>query len=223
MTDTRPTPFDAVFGALAEAFDEIRADASRLGRDPRRTVDFPNIPTVQRLLENVESPALVEAQPAAAAEYLIALYAAYRFWDAGRRVLPIRREALEPRLAADPPAAFPAVPAGACYLQLPERWIWARVADDEPYEPVDGILVAEAPAGDELTIVAVLGVHPDRGGFSQVSLTVPANDVLAARHEMRTPRFAPAMPGGEAAGLRSIVAVSELLVLMHLALALHAN
>lgn len=223
MTDQRPTPFDTIFGTLADAFEEVRADAARLGRDPRRPVDFPNIPAVQRLLEEVESPAVVEEQPAAAAEYLIALYAAYRLWDAGRHIVPIDRAALEPRLDSDPPRAFPAVPAGACYLQLPERWLWARVADDAPYEPLDGLFVAEAPSGDEITVVAVLGVHPDRRGFSQVSLSVPVEDIVAAREEMRTPRFAPAMPGGQAAGLRSIVAVGELLVLTHLALTLQAN
>lgn len=219
MTErSRPTPFDLVFGGKLAAFDEIRADAHRVGRDPRSPVDFPNVPATQRILDEVESEELVTAQPLAAAEYLAMLYASYRFWDAGRVVIPIDRGRLAARLADDPPNRRPEIPAGACYLQFPLRWFWAQIAPEAPHEPLDGMFVTAAPRGDQVTLLAVFGLHPDRAGFGQISVSVHPDDIIAARDAIPDARFAPDLPGGEAAGLRSITAVGELLLLAHLAL-----
>ncbi len=218
MSAPRLTPFDLVFGERVAAFETIKADAARLGRDPRSPIDFPNVPATQRMLDAVESEELVAAEPLAAAEYLALLYAAYRFWDAGRVVIPVVRDALAARLAAAPPPGRPEIPAGACYLQLPERWFWAQITAGQPHEPLDGMFVAMAPRGDQLTTLAVFGLHPERAGFGQISVSVHPDDVTAARDAAPAPRFVPTLAGGEAAGLHSIASVGELLVLMHLAL-----
>jgi hypothetical protein len=113
----------------------------------------------------------------------------------------------------------PTVPHGACYLQLPERIFWARIADTAAPEPLDGVFLVAGPAGAELTVLAVLGLRPDRDGFSQLVVTAPAADFSHAREAARRPLFAPVLDGGDRAGLRSLVSEAELLYLAHLALA----
>lgn len=218
MSATRLTPFELVFADRLDAFETIKADATRLGRDPRSPIDFPNVPATQRMLDAVESEELVAAEPLAAAEYLALLYASYRFWDAGRVVIPVARDPLAARLTVDPPARRPQIPAGACYLQLPERWFWAQIAEGAPHEPLDGMFVAAAPRDEQITTLAVFGLHPERAGFGQISVSVHPDDVTAARDAAPAPRFVPTLPGGEAAQLHSIASVGELLLLMHLAL-----
>ena len=68
-------------------------------------------------------------------------------------------------------------------------------------------------------MLAVLGLRPERGGFSQIALTVPPEDLAQAKDFVRRPRFAPVLEGGERAGVKSLVSEAELLHLAHLALA----
>jgi hypothetical protein len=114
----------------------------------------------------------------------------------------------------------PAIPGGACYLQLPHHWIWARASDTGPHEPLDGIFLAMDDRGQEITIVAVLGLHAGRAGFTQIALHVPPADFLAASSGARRPPFAPLMEGGAVRGFRSVATAGELLLLVSLALAL---
>ena len=162
------------------------------------------------------------------AEYETLLYAVYRFWSTGRHSLALGREALEHALAPDDrghpgPApdvrATPDVPHRACYLQLPERLFWARISDTAAPEPLDGLFLAAGPGDREITVLAVLGLRPERGGFSQIALTVPPEDLAQAKDFVRRPRFAPVLEGGERAGVKSLVSEAELLHLAHLALA----
>jgi hypothetical protein len=110
------------------------------------------------------------------------------------------------------------VPHGACYLQLPERLFWARIAQDATAEPVDGLFLASGAEGGEVTVLAVLGFRPERGGFSQVTVTAPPEDFARAGSFVRRPLFAPALEGGERAGVRSLLSEAELLYLASLAL-----
>ena len=115
--------------------------------------------------------------------------------------------------------ATPDVPHRACYLQLPERLFWARISDTAAPEPLDGLFLAAGPGDREITVLAVLGLRPERGGFSQIALTVPPEDLAQAKDFVRRPRFAPVLEGGERAGVKSLVSEAELLHLAHLALA----
>lgn len=214
----RTTPFELVFRDLVPAFESLRVEAGRRGHALDDLPAFARAPAVQRLLQRLEAPDLLEREPAAAAEYLTLLYAAFRFWDAGERVVAVDRAALEPALAADPGAHSPVVPAGACYLQLPHQWFWGQVAPEQPHEPLDGAFVAAGSRGDALTVVAVLGLRPERQGFSQVSLTAHPDDLRAAAVLARPERFAPAVEGGDRAGFRSVTSAAELLLLVQLAL-----
>jgi hypothetical protein len=168
---------------------------------------------------------------AAAEEYGTLLYVAHRFWRAGRHTISLDGAAVERMLALDQGGRAGAreaaqtgspltVPHGACYLQLPERLFWARIAPDAPAEPLDGLFLAAGADGREITVLAVLGFRPERGGFSQVALTVPTEDFARAGGLARRPLFAPALEGGERAGVKSLLSEAELLHLVSLALAL---
>jgi hypothetical protein len=215
---SRPTPFDLVFAPVAERLAGLTAAAAAVGRDPRDRQEFALIPDVQRLLADLEAPDVVRRQPEAAEEYLALLHAAYRFDTAGRPVVTTTRAQLEPWLARLAPAEPPRVPGTACYLRLPARWLWGRPDLTRPHEPLDGMFAVTAPGGDEITVLAVLGLRPERDGFTQVTVRARPADFAAARAVRREPPFAPLMDGGGAAGFRSVASGGELLTLLHLAL-----
>jgi len=215
---TRPTPFDLVFGPLVDRLSGLTAAADEVGRNPRERLEFALVPEVQRLLSDLQAPDVLEQQPEAAEEYLTLLHAAYRYDAAGRRTVVATRAQLEPWLARLPPAGAPRIPEAACYVQLPAQWVWAQRGEGEPHEPLDGMFAVASPRGDEVTVVAVLGMRAERGGFTQVSIRARPADFADARTVRREPPFAPLMEGGSATGFRSVASGGELLTLLHLAL-----
>lgn len=219
----RLDPFVHAFADLAEdGFPAVRSEAAAHEYDTADRVQFMALATVQRLLTEIESAEAIERTPAAAAEYVASLYVAYRYWDTGRPLFDLLRSALERKLDMQPGKA-PEVPYGACYLRLPERWVWAQVAPEGPHEPLDGLYVVQGGRGDELTTMAVLGLRPDRPGFSQVVVTTPVADLCAAFDERRSPPFAPVLDGGAAADLKSVVTTGELLQLAAIGLTVAAG
>lgn len=214
---TRITPFDLAFADLADRFEEVRTEAERQQRDTADRGQFASIPAVQRIVDDVAAAELVEEAPEAADEYLTLLYAAYRYWATGRPTVSLTRETLEKLLTAGTSHRPVAVPEDACYLQLPERVVWAQIGPDQPHEPMDGLFVVAGPAGRERTVVAVLGLRPERGGFSQITVIATPEDLAAAPDEARRPPFAPVLAGGERMGLKSVTSPAELLLLAALA------
>ena len=215
---TRPTPFDLVFGPIADRLSGLPAAGAAVGRNARERSEFALLPEVQRLLSDLQVPEVVERQPEAAEEYLTLLHAAYRYDAAGRRTVVATRAQLEPWLVRLAPTGAPRIPGAACYVQLPVQWIWARRGDTAPHEPLDGMFAVASPRGDEITVVAALGLRAERGGFTQVSLRARPADFADARTVRREPPFAPLMEGGSAAGFRSVASGGELLTMLHLAL-----
>lgn len=216
----RLTPFEHAFGELATgSFQTIRDEAARSTIDLSDRAQFARLPSVQRVLAEVADPGIVEAQPEAADEYLTSLFVAFRFWQAGQHVIAIDPQAVNIPLDPTHMTSFPAIPHGACYLQFPERWMWAQIDPTAPHEPVDGIFVTRSEAPGEITMLAVLGLRPGRYGFSQLAVRVTPAEVEAAPRAVRTPPFEPVVAGGREAGLKSLVSVAELLVLAQLALA----
>jgi len=143
-----------------------------------------------------------------AMDQMVALvHHAYLAWAAGSVTIPVGREAAEELLAKAPEDAeskdFPAY-----YAQFPERMIWAAVVENEAPEPLDGIFVSRVPGG-ELRVLGIFGLRPERAGFSAVEATGGRVEGLA--REDGSPLFDPTLPGGTAAGLRSIVGEAELL------------
>jgi len=216
---TRLDPFGHAFAALAaQHFSEIQKEAVSLHKDTADLPQFTSLGTVQRLIDELESPEAVESQPEAAAEYMAGLYVAYRFWDDGLSIYPVSRERLEESLAALPRTEPTSVPNGSCYVQLPERWFWAQIDPDQPHEPVDGLFVVEGAHGREMFFLVILGLRADRPGFSQVSLVARPDDLARAVNEARTPFFAPTVEGGKPAGLKSLTTEADVLLLAQLGL-----
>lgn len=212
---TRLAPFDYAFADLAaEHFAAIREEAALLHKDTSDRAQFFALPTVQRVLAAIEAPDVLTEAPEAGPEYATLLYAAYRYWLGGQHLIAITAPD-----AATSTADMPlSVPHGACYLQLPERRYWSQIAEGEPHEPLDGMFVAAGSDGREITVVAVLGLRADRGGFSEVSVTATPVEFAAAATELRSPAFAPLMEGGDRAGFKSVATTAELLHLTRLAL-----
>lgn len=224
---SRLHPFDVLSAALPPGwFAEVQAAEAQEGGAADR-LRFHNLHAVQRVLREWHPPG-AELPGTTLAEYETLWYAAYRFWSAGRHTLAIERAALERALEADrglsnrptvEPSNRPAaVPRGACYLRLPERLFWARINQAAVPEPLDGMFVVSAAGGQEVTVLAVLGLRSDRGGFSQIVISAPPADLVRAGEVVRRPLFAPVLEGGERAGVKSLVSEAELLYLTHLAL-----
>ncbi len=202
----RPTPSDLVFDPLADdRFPAIRDALARSGRDPRDRDAF-LIPreTVTLIRELRPEGGVGEGM-----DQLVALvHHAYLFWAGERRVLPIDRAALDAMMRA------PAAPVGeelpAWYAQFPERRVWAQVLDSPSHEPLDGVFVHHALNGD-LRVLAVLGLHADRDGFTVAESEGPRPGRLH-RPDDAAP-FSSVLQGGAAAGLYSVVGAPELLEL----------
>lgn len=210
---SRPHPFDMVFGLAAdELFAELHREA---GDGLLDTPTFARLPSTEAILKRLGNPEIAEADASALEEYIRLLLVAFFYWRHGARTLRPARSSLEPLLdGAAPPA--PVQPIPAAYLELPQHWIWAQIDEAAPHEPVEGIFVARVDEGT--TIVAVLGLREERGGFSQISAVATQEDFEAAREAVRALPFAPTMPGGLEAGFRTIVSEAELIRLTHLAM-----
>ena len=213
---SRLHPFDLVFGEIAaRRFGEIRDAMSSTTTGDRRR--FLQLAPVQTLLEEL-APAETPLRAALMEEYGTLLYAAYHYWLDGQRTFDVTMEDLD--RAAEKPASGdpPANGEGARYVRLPERRMWGQIGEGAPHEPLDGLFVVSGAGGAELTVVAVLGLRPDRDGFSQIAVTAPRQDIPDAARARRIPLFAPLMEGGERAGFRSVATEGELMDLACLAL-----
>lgn len=200
-------PFDLAFGPLAdERFPAIRDAVARAGIDPSDRDAFLMQQPVVMLLRDLRPDAgLGEGMD----QMVAMVHHGWLFWAAGQPVGRLDRAGLESLLAAD--GASPDDSGrGAWYLQLPERRLWAQALEGEAHEPVDGCFIHRAP-GEALRVLAVLGVHPDRDGFTVVETSGPRP--AAWRRPDHSPAFSPLLPGGAAAALRSIAGAPELLEL----------
>ena len=203
---SRPTPFDLVFDPIADdRFPAIRDALAGSGRDPRDRDAF--------LMEKASVSLVRELRPedglGDGMDQLVALvHHAYLFWAGGQRVRSIDRAGLDLMLEIELPAGLND-DALAWYLQLPERRVWAQALEDSAHEPLDGIFVHRAPAGD-LRVLGVLGVHADRDGFTVVEAI--GEYAPGVMREGSSP-FSSVLPGGQAAGLYSIAGAGELIEL----------
>jgi len=203
----RATPFDLVFNRAAEStFPRIASSLAAGGHDPADRDAFLMDREVVTLLRDLRP----EEGLGEAMDQMVALvHHAYLAWAAGGVTIPVGREAADQLLAKEPEDADSKdVP--AYYAQFPERMIWAAVVENEAPEPLDGIFVSRVPGG-HLRVLGIFGLRPDRAGFSAVEATGGRVERLA--REDGSPVFDPTLPGGAAAGLRSIVGEAELLEL----------
>jgi hypothetical protein len=205
----RPTPFDLVFASTAETvFPRIRAALDRSGHDPANRDAFLLVPEAVSLLHDLRP----EEGLGEGMDQLVALvHHAFLLWDAGVLTLPLSPERLAALLDAPAPDSSPSPdePPRAYYAQLHDRQVWARVVDDLPAEPMDGCFVHTS--GSELRVLGIFGIRPEREGFSAVETAGPRP--LALERPDGSRLFSPVLPGGQSAGLFSIVGGEELLEL----------
>ena len=162
------------------------------------------------------------AEPESLDEYGELLYEGYQFWAYGRRLYSF--ESSVAALLTEPEYdtgdwIFAAPPAS--YLQFPYQKLWARVAANAPYEPLDGLFVVaantqeRADSGVHVRVQMVLGLRPDRAGVSLVSYRDdldPSKVAARAKNPWRAEgvAYANAIPGGERMGYRTLATTSEL-------------
>jgi hypothetical protein len=216
----RITPYEALLQPLETvAWPPIREEAASRGTDTRRRDQFVLLGSVGATLRDVVPD---DAPADATEEYAELLYHAFQFWSFGKRLYVLSREALE--LLASPSYAlgtWEVAGPPACYVQFPTQRVWARVAADAAFEPVDGCFIvvddtmAAPQSGAHLRALLVLGLRPERPGISLVSYRTdldPRNAAALAERPWRedSEPFGNAIPGGERQALHAITTTSEL-------------
>lgn len=203
----RPTPYELLFSDLAtDRFPEIRKALGTAGADPRDRdaflVTLPAMTLLRELRPDEEGAGEGVRELAALAHH------AYLYWEGGLQTWMHSPATARARLAAGPAGA--GGPPESGYIQLPERLVWASLSPDGPWEPLDGCFVHAGPDGT-LRVLGIFGLHPSRMGFT-VAEAVGTPGRLTARAD-GAPLFAPALEGGELAGLLALVDPGELVEL----------
>ena len=165
-----------------------------------------------------------DADDDALRQYGRLLYHAFHYWRDHKPTRRLDEEAV--RWLLDDVSSVGdwslSVPAASGYLQLPRNLIWAEPAPGLTPEPVDGFFWRYVEPEDEparIHVLLVLGVRPDRAGFS----VVPATGVLDHEDHWADidarpdgADFETTLPGGEMDELYSIESPAELLKLASL-------
>ena len=206
---SRPTPFDLVFQPAANtSFPAIREGLERNAQDPRDRDRFLMLREVVTLLRELRPD---EGMGEGIDRLAALVHHAYLFWDGGGVTVDFSLDRLTEGYAdyARPDEIGRRGP--AYYARVPERKIWAQVVPGEPHEPMDGCFVHDLPGSDEIRVLGVFGIHPERAGFSVVEVTGPAPRALVRPDGSGL--FTPTLAGGAAASLLSIAGEEELLEL----------
>ena len=227
----RLTPYELAFmeGDLeSRVFPTLREEARMQGVDAAQRERFVFLSSGAEAVHQLVPPG---APPEMLEEYRALFYHAYNFWSFGRRLYVV-----EPAVARYLVEASPrmedwsfAAPHPSLYLQLPPNLFWASIGTDVPPEPVDGFFVTVSSDRDvldvpfaDVQVLMVLGIHRLRAGFSvvpfetEVGPGIPPPWAESGRDEGCD--FENVLPGGEMAGLYSILTTAEALKLVALLL-----
>lgn len=223
----RLTPYELAFmegDFETRVFPSLREEARLRGVDATRRERFVFLTTGGDAIREIVPP---EAPAEMLEEYRALFYHAFNFWSYGRWLY-----AVEPAVARYLVEAAPTLegwsfdaPHRSLYLQLPANLFWASIGTDVPPEPVDGFFVTVCserdPLGvpfDDVQVLMVLGIHRLRAGFSvvpfetEVGPGIPPPWTEPGRETGRD--FDNVLPGGEIAGLYSILTTAEALKLV---------
>ena len=222
------TPYEVAFGEAgleARVFPRIQAEADEHGEDPAARERFAFLTLAQEAVRDMAPP---DAGPEELEEHRALLFHGFNFWRFGRRSY-----VLHPAVARYLVEAAPALdgwqlamPVPSVYVQLPPNLFWASISTDIPPEPVDGFFATVADGRDpiggayqDLNVLMVLGMRRGRAGFSvipfdtEVGPGIPATWADAPGRE-GAKDFENILPGGEIAGLYSILTTTEALKLL---------
>ncbi len=227
-SSARRTPYELVFHPEefeARLFPGIRDEAEARGVDPLLPEQFGFLSLAADAIRRVVPP---ESPPEAFDQYRSILFHAFNFWRFGKRVY-----LLEPALSRYLVEAAPSLqgwelelPHPSVYVQLPQNLFWSSISTDATPEPVDGFFVSAGDARDaggrpfrRLEVLAVLGIHRNRAGFSVVPFHTEVVPGVAAFWTGTAGRaegedFRSVLPGGDLANLYSILTTGEILKLL---------
>ncbi|HEX8360034.1 MAG TPA: hypothetical protein VF613_08005 [Longimicrobium sp.] len=226
------TPYELVFaqaGFEERVFPDIMAEADAQSEDPARRDRFGFLSVAAEALRQVV-PA--DATAAQLEEYRLLVYHGFSFWRFGRRLYTLDAATARYLVEAAPRMSGweLRLPYPCVYVQLPPRLFWATISVDAPPEPVDGFFAVQSagidplgPGFSDLQVLMVLGVRRDRAGFSvipfdtEVGPGIPADWAEAPGREGGRD-FENILPGGDMAGLYSILTNTEALKLLARAL-----
>lgn len=201
----RPTPFDLVFGRLAdERFPSVREALRAAGTD---ILDRDAFLMERTVLEAIRELLPEDGLGEGVGELAALVHHGWLCWDAGLPTTSVGPEALDRLLTEAPPD--PPDPR-ARYVQLPLGRVWAQTIPGEAAEPLDGCFIHLTSAG-EVRVLGIFGLHPGRGGFTVVEARGPRPGELVRPDG--TAAWSPALTGGAAAGLHSLAGGEELLEL----------
>lgn len=218
----RLTPYELAFlegDFESRVFPTIQEEAEARGEEPARRERFAFLAAGGEAIRDIIPP---DAPPEMLEEYRALFYHAFNFWRFGRRLYvlepAVARYLVEgaPRLADWELSA----PFDSLYIQLPPNLFWASIGTDVPPEPVDGFFVTVARERDPLglpfvdvQVLMVLGIHRLRAGFSVIAFDTEAGQgippVWAEPGRDQGRDFENVLPGGDIAGLYSILTTAE--------------
>jgi len=211
---TRRLPWTDIVAAIGEErLAEVRSSLRARGTDDLDRDAFLLDPAALNLLRDLVPD---DAPLAAVNAYGALLHMLYVSWARDWPIAPVEADRLREELAR-PTGLASRTPPVVCYVQLPERLVWAEGEPGQAHEPLDGIFVVAGP--ERLHALAVLGLRQDREGFTTMEseLALPA-DAPSQRADRSAP-FASMLPAGERARLHSVANPHELGALALLALA----
>ena len=205
---TRPLPWTDLLAAIGEPrFEEIRAALQQAGTDDQDRDSFLLSAPVGQLLREMMPG---EAPAAAITAYGALIHMLYVTWARDWPVVPVSAEQLRSALAAATQHAPRSVSA-VCYLQLPERLVWAEPAAGEPHEPLDGVFLVAGP--ERADAVAILGFRSGRDGFTTMEGAIALPAPAATGRDNGAPAFSSTLPAGDRKRLLSVVDAHELVSL----------
>jgi hypothetical protein len=198
-------PWTELVSAIGEErFAEVREALTTAGTEDLSGDAFILNGTVANLLRDLMPD---DAPADAITAYGALLHMLHVCWARDWPVVRIDAEKLRIALAAPTPHS-PLPIAVVCYVQLPERLVWAEPAEGEPHEPLDGIFLIAA--GERADALAVLGFRAARDGFTTMEGAVALPAPPPPPRACGSPAFASTLPGGDLAKLISVVDAHEL-------------
>ena len=209
MTE-RPLPWTGLVRGIGEHhFDEIRTAIA--------ATKFDDLDRDAFLLNGAVGAVLRDLMPDEAPADAINAYGAllhmlYAAWSRDWPLITTTEEQVRLALAGDYPLShspeFPLV----CYVQLPERLVWAEPVAGEAHEPLDGVFVIATH--ERVDALAILGFRLEREGFTTMEGAIALPSPATALRAGGDRAFTSAMPGGAEAGLISVVDEGELATLV---------
>lgn len=223
----RLTPYELAFlegDFETRVFPLIQEEAEARREDPARRERFAFLAAGGEAIRDIIPP---DAPPDMLEEYRALFHHAFNFWRFGRRLYVVDAAVARYLVEGAPTLAeweFTA-PYDGLYIQLPPNLFWASIGTDVPPEPVDGFFVTVSHEKDSLDVpfmdvqvLMVLGIHRLRAGFSVVAFDTEAGQgippVWAEPGRDRGADFENVLPGGDIAGLYSILTTSEAIKLV---------